>query len=105
MNILFICSKNKWRSLTAETIYGNSQEHVVRSAGTSPSARVKVNQNMVAWADIVFCMEDKHKEILMKKFPVATRSLQIEVLDIPDEFKYMDEELIEDIEMAVGEYL
>ena len=77
----------------------------MRSAGTSPSARVKVTENMVAWADIIFCMEDKHKEILKQKFPVVTRDLQMEVLDIPDEFKYMDEELIEDIEMAVGKYL
>lgn len=60
---------------------------------------------MVAWADIIFCMEDKHREILKKKFPIVVQDVKMEVLDIPDEFKYMDEELIEDIEMAVGQYL
>ncbi|RYD74309.1 MAG: protein tyrosine phosphatase, partial [Sphingobacteriales bacterium] len=47
MNILFVCSRNKWRSATAETIYKNHPEHQVRSAGTEPSARIKLNAKHV----------------------------------------------------------
>lgn len=40
--ILFVCSRNKWRSKTAETIFRNSQESTVKSSGTSKSAEIKV---------------------------------------------------------------
>jgi predicted protein tyrosine phosphatase len=57
MNILFVCSKNRWRSRTAETIFKNSQNHTVKSAGTSRNARVKLNENHLIQADLVFVLE------------------------------------------------
>ncbi len=104
MNILFICSENKDRSRTAESIFSESEEHVVRSAGTSSSARIKVSEPILLWADMVFCMEGKHKEILTQKFETATRDLRIIVLDIEDEYKYMQQELIEELEDATAPY-
>ncbi|MCF8278094.1 MAG: protein tyrosine phosphatase [Flavobacteriales bacterium] len=104
MNILFICSRNEWRSRTAETIFSESEEHVVRSAGTASSARVKVSEAMLLWADMVFCMEDKHKEILKERFAIATRDLRIIVLHIEDEYRYMDPELIEELEDTTAPY-
>lgn len=97
MNILFVCSRNKWRSRTAESIFSESADHVVRSAGTASSARVKLNEQMLLWADVVFCMEDKHKEILRQRFAMASRDQRIVVLHIEDEYKYMDPELIEEL--------
>ena len=61
MNILFICSKNKWRSRTAETIFKNNGQHVVRSAGTEASARIRVSQKDINWADKIYVMELKHE--------------------------------------------
>ncbi|MFM1874492.1 MAG: hypothetical protein RL266_229 [Bacteroidota bacterium] len=104
MNILFICSANVDRSRTAESIFSESDEHVVRSAGTSSSARVKVSEPMLLWADMIFCMEDKHKEILKQRFPMACRDAQIMVLNIEDEYKYMEPELIEELEAATAPY-
>ncbi len=97
MNILFICSRNEWRSRTAESIFSESETHVVRSAGTASSARVKLSEPMLLWADMVFCMEDEHKKILKKRFPTATRDQRIIVLHIEDEYKYMQPELVEEI--------
>ncbi|MFT4545323.1 MAG: putative protein tyrosine phosphatase [Bacteroidia bacterium] len=97
MNILFVCSRNEWRSRTAESIFSEGDEHVVKSAGTAKSARVKVNERMLLWADIVFCMEDKHKEILKKRFQVVCRDQRLVVLHIEDEYKYMDPALIEEL--------
>jgi len=37
--ILFICSQNKWRSLTAEKMLENSN-YAVKSAGTEKGARI-----------------------------------------------------------------
>ena len=104
MNILFVCSRNEWRSRTAESIFSESDDHVVRSAGTAASARVKISEPMLLWADLIFCMEDKHKEILQQRFAMASRNLQIVVLHIEDEYKYMDPMLVEELLDATAPY-
>ncbi len=68
MNILFVCSRNKWRSRTAETIFKNSQKHNVKSAGTSQNARIKLTVNLLIWADFVFVMEKNISKLLRKTF-------------------------------------
>ncbi len=105
MNILFICSRNIWRSPTAEVIYKDRQDINVRSAGTEPSARIKVTAKLIDWADTIFVMEKKHKQRLKEKFPENTTDKSIFILDIPDEYKFMDEELIESIKISVSPYL
>lgn len=105
MNILFLCSRNQWRSPTAERIYKNHPNINVKSAGTEPSARIKVNAKMIDWADIIFVMEKKHKQRIKEKFSEATSQKQIIVLDIPDDYQFIDPELVEEIETKVGGYL
>jgi len=105
VNILFVCSRNKWRSATAETIYKDNQDHRVKSGGTEPSAVVKVSAKNIQWADIIFAMEKKHKQRLLENFPVETRKKKIVVLDIEDNYEYMDTELIEIIKTSVEPYL
>lgn len=105
MNILFVCSRNKWRSATAETIYKNHPEHQVRSAGTEPSARIKLNAKHVIWADLIFVMEKKHKQRIEEKFSEEIADKKIVVMDIPDEYQYMDKELIEELNLKTLDYL
>lgn len=103
MNLLFICSRNKWRSRTAETIFKDKHDFLVQSAGTAPSARIKVNEKMMNWAEMIFVMEKKHKERLQQKFTSIAPEIEIIVLDIPDDYQYMDPELIELLETSVME--
>lgn len=105
MNLLFVCSRNQWRSPTAEAIYRNRDGISARSAGTEPSARIRISAGHIAWADIIFCMEQKHKKRITENFPEATADKNIIVLDIPDEYHYMDEELITMLEDMVEGYL
>lgn len=105
MNILFVCSRNQWRSRTAEAIYKNRSDLYVRSAGTEPSARIKLTAKNIIWADLIFVMEKKHKQRMLEKFPFETEQKQIITLDIPDEYQFMDQELIEDITTKVGAYI
>ena len=105
MNVLFVCSKNKWRSPTAEIIYENHAGITVRSAGTEPTARIKLNLKTILWADIIFVMEKKHKERIMEKFGSEIEHQTILILDIPDDYKFMDPELIEDLKTKVNTYL
>ncbi|KQM79182.1 protein tyrosine phosphatase [Pedobacter sp. Leaf216] len=105
MNILFVCSRNKWRSATAETIYKNHANHQVRSAGTEPSARIKINAKLILWADLIFVMEKKHKQRITQRFAEETYQKEIIILDIPDDYQYMDEMLIEELKAKVDDYL
>jgi predicted protein tyrosine phosphatase len=104
-NILFICSRNQWRSPTAEQIWRKHPMLSVRSAGTSPRARRKVSEDDVRWADVIFVMEEKHKSRLVTEFTSLIKNKTIHVLDIPDEYKYMDPELVDQLEQSVGALL
>lgn len=105
MNILFICSRNKWRSRTAETVFKNNQKHLVKSAGTENEARIKVTEKLIIWADLIFVMEKRHKERLSQKFGALIDDKEIVTLDIKDDYKYMDTDLIYILETSVSPYL
>ncbi len=105
MNLLFVCSRNQWRSPTAEEIFKNNQEHQAKSAGTEPSARIKITEKLINWADIIFVMEKKHKERLKQRFATVVDEKEVIVLDIPDEYQFMDEELVDLIKLSVSPYL
>jgi predicted protein tyrosine phosphatase len=102
LNILFVCSRNKWRSRTAEEIFKNNRFHNVRSAGTESTARIKVSEKLILWADIIYVMEKKHKQKIKDRFPSSISEKQIIVLDIPDEFQYMDNELIDILKGSIS---
>jgi predicted protein tyrosine phosphatase len=105
MNILFLCSKNQWRSPTAEQVWRRHPGLSVRSAGTSPNARHPVSSADVAWADVIFAMEEKHKSRLLTEHRNVVTGKTIHVLDIPDDYRYMDPELVEQLRTSVGEIL
>lgn len=105
MNILFVCSKNRWRSRTAETIFKGVAPHFVKSAGTDEGARIKLTEKHLAWADLIFVMENKHRQIIQQKFKANFHTEKIVVLDIEDDYQYMEEELIFSLKTAVEPYL
>jgi predicted protein tyrosine phosphatase len=102
-SLLFICSKNQWRSPTAELLFKDSEHHVARSAGTSDKARTRISQKIVDWADILFFMERKHKEMVTFRFDVTGKVLII--LDIEDDYPFGDEELIIILRASLADYL
>lgn len=105
LNILFICSRNKWRSKTAEDIYKRNTYHRFKSAGTEPSANVKISEKMLHWADLIFVMEQKHKQRIYEKYRIIVVQKEVVVLNIQDSYEYMDSELIELIQSSVDPYL
>ena len=83
---------NQWRSPTAEHLYRNDARLQVRSAGTRTMARRRVSEADLAWADVVFVMDRDQKHWIQERF----RSVDlpdIRVLDVSDEFEYMDPRL------------
>ena len=104
LNILFVCSKNKWRSSTAEAIYRHDTRLNVRSAGTSASAKKRISEKDINWTDLILVMENKHKKRIISEYNHLVLP-QIMILDIPDEYQYMNEELISIIETSVENIL
>ena len=105
MNILFVCSQNKRRSLTAEKIFDGLNGHNVRSAGTENNARIKVTAGIVGWADMIFCMEKKNLRRLREKYADELSGKITVTLNIPDEYEYMDDDLVDILKSCVEEYL
>ncbi len=92
--LLFICSRNRMRSLTAEKIFSGIPGYEVRSAGTQPQARIVVNEGHLRWADIILVMEKSHLNRLRQDFPGVLDGKRVIALHIPDEYQFMQTELI-----------
>ncbi|MBL7779890.1 MAG: hypothetical protein JNM22_01650 [Saprospiraceae bacterium] len=93
-NILVICGRNKKRSRTAEYIFKNDDRFHIRSAGLSPKSDRKISEKDLNWAHLVFVMETEQRAKIRELY----RHLElpeIEVLHIPDDYEFMDEELID----------
>jgi predicted protein tyrosine phosphatase len=103
--LLFICSQNRLRSLTAEHIYRGFLGYAVKSAGTSPKARIRVNEGHLGWADLIFVMEKKHVRILKENFNEVLHGKRIICLNIPDIYHYMDPALIAELKAQLSQYV
>lgn len=104
MNLLFVCSRNQWRSPTAERHFSRTPGLHVRSAGTASSARRRIRASDLSWADLTLVMEHKHASQIRKRFG-HDPGCSLHVLEIPDEFGFMDPELIELLEARVAALL
>lgn len=103
--LLFVCSRNRLRSLTAERIFSGIPGLQVRSAGTQPEARIVVTAGHVGWADVIFLMEKSHLHRLRQKFPEALEGKQTVTLLIPDDYEFMQPELIDELYAKVSPYV
>ncbi|OGX88175.1 low molecular weight protein tyrosine phosphatase family protein [Hymenobacter glacialis] len=92
--LLFICSQNKWRSLTAERLFDDHSYYEARSAGTEPGARVRVTTGHIGWAEIVFVMERRHADRIREKFGDELKGTPVVVLRIPDKYRFGDSHLV-----------
>ena len=93
--VLFLCRHNRMRSPTAERVFGKRADLDVRSAGTAPDALARVNARMLEWADVIFIMDDQQRRSLKRRFGSHPALEHLICLDIPDDFAFMQPELVE----------
>ncbi len=105
LRVLFVCGRNQWRSPTAERIHRDDPRVEVRSAGVSAGAKRRVSAKDLAWADLALVMERGHRSRIREQFRKEPDFPPIESLDIPDEFEFMDPELIRLLREGVEEWL
>ena len=102
---LFICSRNKLRSPTAEAIFSARNDIETASAGTTPDAENPISADLIEWADIIFAMESVHRKRITERFGPLLRDKRIIVLGIPDKYDYMDSKLIPILDKKVSQHL
>ena len=105
INILFVCSENKLRSVTAEIVFSDHAKINALGAGTNRDAETTVTGDLIEWADVILVMEKTHKNKVAKKFKDLLKGKKLAVLDIPDNYDVMDEELVAILKARVPRYL
>ena len=103
-NILVVCGRNKRRSRTAEYIFKNDNRFNIRSAGLSPKSDIKISENDLKWADFVFVMETGQR-LKIRELYRHLELPKIEILNIPDDYEFMNEELIDMLTIRIDETL
>ena len=101
--ILFVCSRNRRRSLTAETVFKDVPSWEVRSAGTEEGARIKVTPGHLGWADVIVVMEKRHKERLRQKYPELLAERPCVCLFIADDYEFMEKALVAELKTKAQE--
>jgi protein-tyrosine phosphatase len=92
-NILVVCGRNKRRSRTAEYIFKNDNRFNIRSAGLSPKSDRKISEKDLNWADLVLVMETRQRAKVRELY-LNLELPDIEMLNISDDYEFMDEELV-----------
>jgi len=104
-NVLFICSQNKLRSPTAEQVFADYPGIETASAGTNHDAEEPLTPELLQWADLIFVMEKTHRNKLSQRFKAHIGGKRIICLDIPDDYGFMDADLIELLKAKVSRFL
>ncbi len=105
MRVLFVCSRNRLRSPTAEHVFAGRPGVEVASAGLSRTAITPLTPELVIWADLIFVMERSQQTRLRAQYRRHLGDRRVVCLDIPDEFAYLDPGLVRLLEARVTPFL
>ena len=102
--VLTICSAGLLRSPTAAVVLTEAFKYNCRAAGiVDEYALIPVSETLVYWADEIVFMQDEHLwdfQFKFKESGIANLVLEenrYQVLNIPDVYTRMDEDLVEHI--------
>jgi predicted protein tyrosine phosphatase len=105
LKVLFVCSQNKLRSPTAEHVFASRPCIECASAGTNRGAETPLTPELVEWADLIFAMEKQHQRKLAERFQLLLKGKRVVCLGIPDNYSFMQSELVDLLKTKVGRHL
>jgi len=94
MRVLFVCSRNRLRSPTAEQLFRDWPGIEVDSAGLKSDAEQVLDAELLAWAELIVVMEKQHRRELARRFSQHLRDKRIVCLDIRDDYDFMAPALV-----------
>ncbi len=103
--VLFLCSRNRLRSPTAEQVFGAWPDLEVDSAGLADDAEVVLTNEQLDWADLIMVMEASHRRRLQTRHRNRLKGKRVVCLDIPDRYDFMQPELVALLLKKVGPLL
>ncbi|MCW1883545.1 phosphotyrosine protein phosphatase [Luteolibacter flavescens] len=102
--LLFLCSRNRLRSPTAEAIFARDGIET-DSAGLSPDAEVILSDEQIEWADLILVMETSHRVRLNRDYGRHLKGKRIVVLGIPDRYDFMEPALVSLLEVRCARHV
>ena len=75
------------------------------SAGTSPDAETPISADLIEWADLILAMESVHRRRIQARFAKLMKTKTVIVLQIADNYDYMETELVNLLKQRVGVHL
>jgi predicted protein tyrosine phosphatase len=103
--VLFLCSANRLRSPTAEQVFSQYPDLEVASAGLSHDAVEPLTPEHLEGVDTIFVMEKAQRTKLSRHFRRYLGSARVICLDIPDDYAFMQPELVELLKARVTPHL
>ena len=105
LRVLFVCSRNRLRSPTAEAVFAGIPGVETDSAGLATDAELMLDAAQLDWADLVVVMERRHKAQLVRQFGALFKGKRLVCVDIPDRYGYMQPELVTLLQRKFGPLL
>ncbi len=105
LKLLFVCSRNQRRSVTAESLFRGADEYEVMSAGTDRGARIRLKPEHIEWADVIFAMEHRHLQYVQSEFGNLLAGKRLICLQRPDKYGGMSLELSEVLKQRLELYV
>jgi predicted protein tyrosine phosphatase len=100
--VLFICGKGRHRSPTADQIFSLMQGWGTDCAGLGADADVVVCAEQIEWATDIAVMEKRQMARLRRMFPKLVSGKRLVCLDVPDDFSFMQDELVALLRSRIG---
>ena len=94
LRVVFVCTQNKLRSPTAEAIFARHPGWQVASAGTAQKAETPLTRDLLEWADVAVCMEKRHRDWIRSRLKGTIPDDRMLILGIPDDYEFMDPDLV-----------
>ena len=104
VKLLFVCTRNRLRSPTAEAVLNQVDGVTAISAGTNHDAETPLSGDLIEWADRINVMENGHKKKINQAFAALLKDKPVRNLAIPDNYRFMDAELVARIQASFPEY-
>lgn len=75
------------------------------SAGLNPDAEAVLSADQIEWADIIFVMDGRQRTKISQRFRPNLKGKRLICLDIPDDYAFMQPELVALLEAKAGPHL
>lgn len=105
LRVLFVCTQNKVRSLTAEHLYSVRPDLKVKSCGTANFAANQLTPELMQWAEIIFVFDQSQVDAIDQRFDLKSLDKPVVNLGMADIYKYKSDALVLKLVARLDPYL